>query len=159
MKLSRASSPGLRSVLALALLGFLPAVHGAPATPSPASEGTNSTPAKLVISQSIFDLATKPVKDPFFPLSTRTPFPVVVVTNNAAPAISAASFTLRGLSGQQNERLALINNRTIAVGEDAEVATPSGKIKIRCLEIKESSVVIRAENQPETIEVHLRKGL
>ena len=51
------------------------------------------------------------------------------------------------------------SNRTLAVGETTEeLTTATGKFKIRVVEIKEKSVVIRADGQPESIEVFLRKG-
>ncbi len=120
-----------------------------------ATAGTNAAPVELPIPLAVFDVASKPTHDPFFPLSLRKP---VADTTNAAPAFSASAFTLKGLSGSTGRRLALINNRTIASGENAEITTPSGKIKIRCLEVKESSVVIRAESQSEPVEIFLRKN-
>ncbi|EEF62425.1 hypothetical protein Cflav_PD5060 [Pedosphaera parvula Ellin514] len=55
-------------------------------------------------------------------------------------------------------RLALISNRTVEVGESAEVTTANGsKAKVHCIDIKESSVFIKVESQPEPIELHLHK--
>ena len=115
---------------------------------------TNTGPVELAVPRSVFDVTVKPTKDPFFPLSLRQPVPSA--TN--ALAFSASSFFLKGLSGAARQRLALINNRTVAAGENAEVTTVSGKIKIHCLEIRESSVLIRAGAQSEPLEIFLRKA-
>lgn len=127
---------------------------GSKASESPKKGQTNSVPEELPIPQSVFDLTIQPSKDPFFPMSQRQPVPL----KNAAPAFSASSFVLKGLSGPVDHRLALVNNRTVAAGEDAEVTTPSGKVKIHCVAVKETSVVLRVSSQSETVEVALRKG-
>ena len=57
-----------------------------------------------------------------------------------------------------NGRLAIINNRTMAVGEESEVTTSSGKVRIHCVEIKENSVMVRIAGQSEVMEVALRKS-
>ena len=152
------------AALALAAFALLPDARGAgtnvvtnasPASAKTNAPATNSAPAELPVPPAVFDLAMTPTKDPFFPLSTRHPSPLVT---NEVPTFSASNFKLGGLSGSSKVRLALINNRTLAEGEKAEITTPSGKIKIRCVEIKENSVVIRAESMPDTIEVFLRKA-
>ena len=161
MKTSRLIS--LFLLASVALLARAPGAWGAAtniavaanATTNNAAAATNAGPVELPIPLAVFDLNVKQTKDPFFPLSTRQP---IIATNNAAPAFSAGEFTLKGLSGSAGNRLALINNRTLADGENAEVTTPSGKIKIRCVEIRESSVLIRVGAQRETIEIFLRKA-
>ncbi len=119
-----------------------------------ADAATNAGPVELPVPKSVFELTVVPTKDPFFPLSLRQPLPTA--TNSLA--YSASSFLLKGLSGSAGRRLALINNRTLADGETTEITTAAGKIKIHCVQIKESSVIIRADNQSETIEVFLRKS-
>ena len=116
---------------------------------------TNLGPVEVPIPAAVFDLSAKPTKDPFFPLSLRQP---VQIATNATPTFSASVFNLKGLSGSSGHRLALINNRTVAAGEDAEITTSAGKVKIQCVEIKESSVIIRAESQTDPLEVFLRKS-
>jgi hypothetical protein len=112
---------------------------------------TNLGP-ELEMVASVFDVTSSPVKDPFFPHTTRVPLPAA--TNTIAPVIDASAFALKGLSGPAGQRLALINNRTLAVGESAEITTLTGaKVKIRCLAIKENSAVILADNQSGPIEL------
>jgi hypothetical protein len=49
---------------------------------------------------------------------------------------------LDGISGAADHKLAMINFRTMAEGETNDILTVSGRIKIRCIEIKTQSVVI-----------------
>ncbi|MDB6066787.1 MAG: hypothetical protein JWR26_2995 [Pedosphaera sp.] len=144
----------MRTSLALGFLVALTTAHGENTKPTKAPAATNSAPPEVSIPLSIFNLTNGVVKDPFFPLSIRQ----AVKSTNAAPAFSASSFVLKGLSGSSDRRLALINNRTLAAGEYAEITTSAGKIKIRCVEIRDSSVLIRTDAQSETIEVFLSKN-
>ncbi|GEM_PF-1982909 len=142
--------------LALGLLVCARALNAAsaPSELPAAVAGTNAAPHEPEVPQSVFDITSSPVKDPFFPHTTRLPMPVATNTNVVA-AIDASIFALKGLSGPMGHRLALINNRTLAVGEVAEVTVPDGrKIKIRCVEIGANTATIRAENQISPIELH-----
>ena len=56
-----------------------------------------------------------------------------------------------------SRRLCLINNGTFAEGEEGEVITAEGKVRIRCIKIKEDSVLIEAGGERQ--ELRLRKGL
>jgi hypothetical protein len=156
MKSSRIFPIGLMAALALLCIELGPKARAAISTNSPAGPAkTNSAPGELPIPLSVFDLTINPTKDPFFPLSTRQPLPQIA--SNAAPEFSAASFFVKGLSGSASHPLALINNRTVAPGEDAEVTTQSGKVKIHCVEIRPPSVFLRVSTQPDLIEIKLRK--
>jgi hypothetical protein len=133
------------------LLVLAPGLQAGPAkTETPVATGTNSVDSP--IPQAVFDITSSPVKDPFFPRSTRLAVHTAAATNSA-PTINSSAFSLKGLSGPPDQRLALINNRTVASGEDAEITTSSGKVKIHCVQVKENSVVIRVENEPEPIEL------
>lgn len=122
--------------------------------PAGKAAATNSAPEELAIPLSVFNLTNGVAKDPFFPNSVRHPVQAQV----AAPTFSRDAIILKGLSGSAGERLALINNRTLAAGEEAEITTSAGKVKIRLLEIKESSVLIRASTLPDVVEISLRKS-
>ncbi|HWF19557.1 MAG TPA: hypothetical protein VG754_09820 [Verrucomicrobiae bacterium] len=155
MKFSRLFPIGLKVVITLLCLAVLPAARATNTTNAPSSGAkTNSAPEETPIPLSVFDLSVKPTRDPFFPLSNRQPVPALA-TN--APAISASTFTLKGLSGSFSHPLALVNNRTVAPGEDAEVTTPTGKFRIHCVEIKPPSVFLRISSQSDLIEISLRK--
>ncbi len=124
-----------------------------PAAKGKAGNTTTNLGPELEMVTSVFDVTSSPVKDPFFPHTVRVPLPAATNTN-AAPVIDASSFVLKGLSGPPDKRLALINNRTLAVGETAQITTLLGtKVNIRCLAIKENSAVILSENQPGPFEI------
>jgi hypothetical protein len=158
MKLLKIISFGRRAAAGLLFFVIVAGARGAstnaPATGKGAVTGTNAAPTELTVPKSVFELTATPTKDPFFPLSMRQPVP----TATNVMAFSASSFTLKGLSGSPGHRLALINNRTMADGETTEISTPSGKVKIHCIKIKDASVVIRASTQADPIEIFLRKA-
>ena len=54
---------------------------------------------------------------------------------------------MQGTSGSPDHRLIIINNVTFGVGDDAEVITSQGRIRIHCLEISGNSAVIEADGQ------------
>jgi hypothetical protein len=119
-----------------------------------AGTGTNSVKAPLPIAGAVFDVAVAPTKDPFFPNSLRRP----IRAAKEVPGVTSSAFQLMALSGGSNERLAMINHRTFGIGETNEVAVPAGgKVTIRLLQIKESSVIIRVITppQPDLIELLL----
>jgi hypothetical protein len=145
-----------------------PACRALAATNAPASASATNKVAgatnnvstnaseEVAIPLSVFDVTLKPTKDPFFPLSTRQPVPAAT---NTAPAFSIAEFSLKGLSGAAHSRLAMINNHTFGEGESGELVTASGKIKIKCIEIRENSAVISVGPRREVMEIFLRKIL
>jgi hypothetical protein len=63
---------------------------------------------------------------------------------------------LNGLSGAGQKRLAIINGSTVAEGEVSNIPTPTGRVRIRCVEIKDTSVII--EVGTELREIRLRPG-
>jgi hypothetical protein len=129
-----------------------------PAAPAPAP--TNAPPAQLEIPKSVFIIPTAPQegKDPFFPRSTRLWASVVVKTDSPqqpAPAV-AVELKLNGISGTAARRLAIINNRTFEAGEEGIVSTASSPVRIRCLEIKDDSVLVQIGGEQRKL--HLRPG-
>ncbi|HKX61960.1 MAG TPA: hypothetical protein VJS65_08945 [Verrucomicrobiae bacterium] len=83
-------------------------------------------------------------KDPFFPRSTDNVIaPPVAMNPTVAPGTVPEWVALRGLSITGNRRLAIINNRTVGEGEEFTLKLSGGKsVTLRCVEIKEKSVVI-----------------
>jgi hypothetical protein len=122
-----------------------------PATVSPAGNQT-----AFIAPESRFVLPQTPAegKDPFFPESLR-PYPAPpapAVTNRLqaptpAPVTVAADLRLQGISGPPQRRLAIINTRTFAVGEEEDVPTSTGRARVRCLEINADSVVVQVGQQ------------
>jgi hypothetical protein len=129
-------------------------------TNAPGAKGisTNPEPAALPVPVSVFDLTANPTKDPFFPNSTRSPFPK---NQPKTPiGVSLTSFHLGGMSGPPESRLAIVNHRTMGLGETTEVPIPlGGKVTIRIVQFKEDSVIIRVVTppQPDLIELSLSK--
>lgn len=116
----------------------------------------------VVSTQSVFLDEPNFGKDPFFPKSDRRK-PVIVTPVNAAPdasfyAQAFNSIVLRGISGLPGHRLALLNNRTVGVGEDTDVRFNNQILHVRCLEIRDKTVLLGIEGTKETKEIHLRAG-
>src|SRR5436190_15400281 len=118
MTIPRSIVIGLISGVTAGMMIFSPGSHAAPNEPAPggpASGETNSVAADALIPQSVFDLTAKNIRDPFYPETLRQPIPAVA-TNNL-PMVAISSLVLKALSGGAGQRLALINNRTLEVGE------------------------------------------
>jgi hypothetical protein len=90
-------------------------------------------------------------KDPFFPNTSRRH-----VTNEVAgetvkmPAMD--KIKLQGISGAQENRLAILNNRTFGLGEEAEMKIDGRSVRIRVAEIRARSVLVSINGaQPQEI--------
>ena len=59
--------------------------------------------------------------------------------------------------GNSTRRLALINNHTFEVGEQAEVKTLEGKFNVRCWEIRNRSVVVSFVGESQRKELFLNE--
>jgi hypothetical protein len=94
--------------------------------------------------------------DPFFPRSSRPYGPVLPIVAPTTPesVTVAVDLKLKAISGLPEHRLALINNHTFEAGEEGEVVTTTGRMRIRCLEITQDSAVVQVG--PERRELHLR---
>jgi hypothetical protein len=120
----------------------------------PAQTNTPTGSAAVSLTQpvprSVFIQPASPSEgcDPFFPTSVR-PYSSNVVTNG--PTSDLTSITIKGISGDPDHRLVIINNVTFAVGDEAEVLTAQGRIRIHCLMISEDSAVIEAAGQRQML--------
>lgn len=157
---------------ALTWLACLPAVFGA----SPAADASKGAPQEPVNVQptaapSAIAAAPQPTtepkareflfvrslfvdnptvgRDPFFPNSTRRG-PKVMNTNTTV-VVPPSKLTLNGLSGSRQNRLAIINHRTFSVGEEAEVRVDGQPVKVRCLEIRDKSVVVTVNGDNQEV--------
>ena len=98
-------------------------------------------------------------KDPFFPKSGRRLIQPVLNTNVVLqPGELPQGMVLKGLSGTKDRPLAIINNYTFALGEEAEVRIGNQLIRVKVIEIKERSVILSV-NGTEPRELTLRQGL
>jgi hypothetical protein len=86
-------------------------------------------------------------RDPFFPASGRRRLvpvqPAAPPPKPQAPEVPDHLFVLKGISTYKDDRWALINKYTFAPGEEIDVKVEGSKLKVRCLEVRERSVVIR----------------
>lgn len=96
--------------------------------------------------------------DPFFPRSNRPYGPVIpiIVPTKEEPVTVAVDLKLKAISGLPEHRLALINNHTFEAGEEGEIITNNGRMRIRCLEVHQDSAVVQVG--PERRELHLPSG-
>jgi len=99
-------------------------------------------------------------RDPFFPRSDRPylqfnpakPVQVVAVKPQA-------DLALKGISGSPEQPLAIINNATFASGEENDVMTKAGKMRIRCEEIRmdEGVVVVQVGGERRILRLAVAK--
>jgi hypothetical protein len=88
-------------------------------------------------------------KDPFFPTSTRRGAPKPggpVITESAVPQLA-----LKGISGSKNHRLAIINNKTFEVGEEADLRLGSQIVRVRCVEVRDDGVTVVINGQTQKL--------
>lgn len=108
-------------------------------------------------------------RDPFFPqrfsrvpTKPATTAPVTTtptVTPVAAKPLLSRHLTLRGIFRSESRQLALISGQRLteefAVNQEKSVSTPEGPLKVRCVEIRDKSVVLAVEGEPERKELKL----
>lgn len=91
--------------------------------------------------------------DPFFPRSVRRSPRSEAATSTSSspgrdPAASPATLgqlRLQGLPRSRTRRFAVINGKTLAEGETQSLRLPTGPIRLKLIEIKDTSVVIEVE--------------
>ncbi|MEP6663003.1 MAG: hypothetical protein ABJC04_04995 [Verrucomicrobiota bacterium] len=121
-----------------------------------ATSETNAVPEQAAAPKSVFVDDPKQGKDPFYPKSVRRADRNPSVNEQVPVAVQLA---LKGISGAVGRRFALINNQTLAVGETASVRVINGQVRVRCLEIRENSVIVSVEGDSERKELRLRSNL
>jgi len=67
-----------------------------------------------------------------------------------------AQLTLRGVSGSGQRRFALVNDRTLEKNEQAPVRVGNSNLTVRCLEIRDASVILQLNGSLEKTELFLR---
>jgi len=140
--------------LAVGGLWLASAVQGAEVDPGP---------LKFVAPRSVFADDPKSGKDPFFPSTARR----MEKVPGSAPGTQTTVQTpnrnvfdhlqLKGILGNPTRRLALINNHTFEVGEQAEVKTLEGRLNVRCWEIRNRSVVVSFVGESQRKELFLNE--
>ena len=90
-------------------------------------------------------------KDPFFPKSTRLG-PVQVTTNTVEVSPTPiSSLILKGISGPKNHRLAIINNKTFEIGEEAEIKAVGETLRVKCIDVRDDGVVVSVNGQTQKL--------
>jgi hypothetical protein len=143
------------SVTLLGTMTFAAAVQAAGPAAKTAAAPPAQTESKPILSVFILPHGPTEGRDPFYPKSTR-PYTsgAPVIVSNAAPVIASAELKLKALSGANDRRLALVNNHTFEAGEEAEVSTSAGRMRVRCIEIRPDSVLMQIG--PERRELRLK---
>ena len=150
----------LAAMLCLSLTAApTPEATNNPARSSVAPAPQDSPATAPEVPQSVFITPRTPQqgRDPFFPNSTRLFAAAAIAKPNQPVPTPAVELLLKGFSGVPNHRLAIINNNTFAVGEAGDVKTATGRVHVRCLEIKADSVIIQIGT--ERRELRLRAGV
>lgn len=68
------------------------------------------------------------------------------------------TLVLRGVSGTGARRLAFVNDQTLEKNEQARVRVGGSNVLVRCLEIRERSVVLRLDGRSEPLELFLPRA-
>jgi len=134
----------LWSGLLLAALAAQSALAADPATgasdKTPADAPAAPTNVVEEIPQSVFVVSspTQMIKDPFFPNSTRL---VAMAQPNPKKGTNKvttvmADLTLKAIFGTPDRPMATVNDATFEVGEEREVVTSSGRVRVRCIDIR-----------------------
>lgn len=113
-----------------------------------AQESDNSTTsiqAEFHPIESVFIDRANDGVDPFFPHSKRREVKIQESPQETKAVVSRKileSLKLKGISGTEDRKIALINSRTFEAGEVAELQLPEGTARIRCESITFDSVVV-----------------
>jgi len=101
--------------------------------------------AKPVPARSVFVMPAnaREGRDPFYPESPR-PYEAAVAANHT---VEISALAIKGFSGPPEHRMVVINNHTFGVGDEGDVKTPSGRVHLRCTEIRANLVVIEVNGQ------------
>jgi hypothetical protein len=142
-----------------AALAFQLSLLSGQAAPTPKT--ATETASTNTVPKSVFTIpaSKKDGCDPFFPTSMRLwggSAPVQSTTTKAR-ATGLDCLVLKGLSGTEGNRLAMINGRTMARGEDAEINTDCGRLLVHCVDITSNSAVIEVSGDRR--ELKLRSDL
>ncbi len=146
--------------LALSAFAFaMPAANtNSPSAKPGAGKNEATAPAELLPPpQSVFVIPKKPTegKDPFFPNATRiyaSDTPVKLTT----PVSPVGELSLKGISGTAAEPLAIINTTTFTTGEENDVITSVGRMRIRCVAINMGNGTVLVQAGGERRELRLQ---
>jgi hypothetical protein len=107
--------------------------------------------SEAVVPKSIF--AYRAGKDPFFPNRPKDD------DKAPPPPENLEAPVLRGITGNADRRVVLINDRTFTKGEAGEIKVGTNTHRIRVIEIKDRSVIIERGGQAGRTELPLRDNV
>jgi hypothetical protein len=114
------------------------------------AEPVKAAPAKLEPIKSVFTIPASPKegRDPFFPESTRV-YEVFAATT--VHAVEITTLKVKGYSMINGQPMVIINNHAFMINDEGDVLTSSGRVHIRCLDIKPSNAIIEENGQIHTL--------
>jgi protein DA1 len=74
---------------------------------------------------------------------------------SAVATAAPTNLVLKSISGTAKRRFAMINGATLTVNESAKILLASGKVSVRCLEIKDGSVIVQIDGKAQPKELFL----
>jgi thioredoxin-related protein len=72
------------------------------------------------------------------------------------PPIRYTNLVLKSISGTPSRRFALVNDQTFAAGDTLPVKLLDGKVNVRCMEVREQSVLVAVHGEDAPREIKLR---
>jgi hypothetical protein len=112
--------------------------------------GTNdmSTNAVVYETKSVFEDDPKTAKDPFFPSSTRLA-KKIAPGGKAIPTMqSLIDLHLRGIIGSPGKYIAMINDKTFAVGDKSQVLVgPNQSLVVKVLKMSAKTVTVSVDGE------------
>ena len=92
--------------------------------------------------------------------ATREPEPQELLPFGGAPThppIRYTNLVLKSISGPPSRRFALVNDQTFAAGDDLPVKLLDGRVKVRCVEVRDKSVLLAVQGEDTPREIRLEK--
>jgi len=83
--------------------------------------------------------------------------PIQVAWQPVKPTAVPDTLVLRGISGTPQRRFALVNDTTLAKGEQAKVRVGTSNVVVRCVEISDGAVVLTVNGASETTQLLLKQ--
>ncbi len=107
--------------------------------------------------QSVFVMPKKAAegRDPFFPNSARV-YTSDTDAKPKGPVAVVVDLSLKGISGTAAEPLAIINTTTFTTGEENDVITTAGRMRVRCVEINMVKGIVLVQVGGERRELRLQ---
>lgn len=81
------------------------------------------------------------------------------VTAARSATVPRGGLQLKGIEARKGRRVAQINNLTLTPGQSGKVRVASGEVGIRCVEIRETSVIVKVDGRKEPLELKLAQRL